>query len=92
MLVHIGQEDVAERVHNAWLKTLEDGDHTYDIFTEGVSREKVGTKEFARAVVARIGQRTEKLKPSRQPRNQHQRRTLSPFPIPNGIVLEMSAT
>src|SRR6266851_4704213 len=62
MLVHIGQEDVAERVHNAWLKTLEDGVHTYDIFTDGVSREKVGTKEFARAVVARIGQRPEKLK------------------------------
>jgi isocitrate dehydrogenase len=62
MLVHIRQEDVAERVHNAWLKTLEDGVHTYDIFTDGVSREKVGTKEFARAVVARIGQRPEKLK------------------------------
>src|SRR4029077_20447615 len=62
MLVHIGQEDVAERVHNAWLKTLEDGVHTYDIFIDGVSREKVGTKEFARAVVARIGQRPEMLK------------------------------
>src|ERR1700737_868974 len=62
MLVHIGQEDVAERVHNAWLKTLEDGVHTYDIFQEGLSRQKVGTKEFAQAVVARIGQRPEKLK------------------------------
>jgi isocitrate dehydrogenase len=62
MLVHIGQEDVAERVHNAWLKTIEDGVHTYDVFTEGLSREKVGTKEFARAVVARMGQRPEKLK------------------------------
>jgi isocitrate dehydrogenase len=63
MLVHIRQEDVAERVHNAWLKTIEDGVHTYDIYTEGLSREKVGTKEFARAVVARVGQRPEKLKP-----------------------------
>lgn len=62
MLVHIGQEDVAERVHNAWLKTIEDGVHTYDIFKEGLSREKVGTKEFARAVVSRVGQRPEKLK------------------------------
>src|ERR1044071_9953870 len=25
MLVHIGQTDVAERAHNAWLKTMEDG-------------------------------------------------------------------
>src|SRR2546427_8742882 len=40
MLVHIGQEDVAERVHNAWLRTIEDGVHTYDIYTEGLSSEK----------------------------------------------------
>ena len=62
MLIHIGQQDVAERVHNAWLKTIEDGVHTYDIYEEGVSRQKVGTKEFAEAVVARVGQRPEKLK------------------------------
>ena len=52
MLVHIDQTDVAERVHNAWLRTIEDGIHTYDIYKEGVSKEKVGTKEFAEAVVA----------------------------------------
>jgi isocitrate dehydrogenase len=63
MLVHINQEDVAERVHNAWLRTIEDGIHTYDIYTEGVSKQKVGTREFAHAVVARVGQRPEKLKP-----------------------------
>ena len=63
MLVHIGQPDVAERVHNAWLKTLEDGVHTYDIFAEGVSRQKVGTKEFAQAVVDRLGKTPETLKP-----------------------------
>ncbi|MEP7289885.1 MAG: NADP-dependent isocitrate dehydrogenase [Chloroflexota bacterium] len=62
MLVHIGQPDIAELVHNAWLKTLEDGVHTYDIFKEGVSKEKVGTKEFGEAIVARIGQKPEKLK------------------------------
>ncbi len=62
MLVHIGQWEAAERVHNAWLKTLEDGIHTYDIFEEGVSKEKVGTKEFAAAVVKRIGQKPDKLK------------------------------
>ena len=62
MLVHIGQTDVAEKAHNAWLKTLEDGVHTYDIYKEGVSTEKVGTKEFAEAVVARIGQKPETLK------------------------------
>ncbi len=62
MLVHIGQPDVAELVHNAWLKTIEDGIHTYDIFQEGVSKQKVGTKEFADAVSARMGQKPEKLK------------------------------
>jgi isocitrate dehydrogenase len=62
MLVHIGQTEAAERAHNAWLKTIEDGIHTYDIFAEGVSKEKVGTKEFAQAVVARLGQKPETLK------------------------------
>ena len=62
MLVHIGQTDVAERVHNAWLRTLEDGVHTYDVFDERVSKEKVGTKEFAHAVVKRLGQEPVTLK------------------------------
>src|ERR671928_56315 len=62
MLVHIDQADIAERVHNAWLRTIEDGVHTYDIFKEGVSRQKVGTREFAEAVVARLGQKPETLK------------------------------
>jgi isocitrate dehydrogenase len=62
MLVHIGQPDVAERVHNAWLRTIEDGVHTYDIYEDGTSTQKVGTKEFARAVAARVGQRPQKLK------------------------------
>jgi len=63
MLVHIGQTSVAERVHNAWLRTIEDGVHTYDIFDEGVSKQKVGTKEFAIAVVERLGKRPNTLKP-----------------------------
>jgi isocitrate dehydrogenase len=62
MLVHIDQPDVAEQVHNAWLKTIEDGVHTYDVYDEGVSKQKVGTKEFAAAVVARLGQRPRTLK------------------------------
>jgi len=50
-------------VHNAWLRTIEDGVHTYDVFTEGVSSQKVGTKEFACAVIARLGQKPNRLKP-----------------------------
>ena len=62
MLVHIGQPEIAERIHNAWLRTLEEGIHTYDIFKEGTSKQKVGTKEFAEAVVARLGQKPRQLK------------------------------
>ncbi|HRE48962.1 MAG TPA: NADP-dependent isocitrate dehydrogenase [Aggregatilineales bacterium] len=64
MMVHIGQADIAELTHNAWLRTIEDGIHTYDIFKEGISKEKVGTKEFAQAVVARLGKKPEQLKPA----------------------------
>jgi len=63
MLVHINQPDVAELVHNAWLTTIEQGIHTYDIYKEGVSKQKVGTKEFAEAVSARVGKQPETLTP-----------------------------
>src|SRR5262244_1167549 len=62
MLVHIGQAAMAERVHNAWLRTIEDGVHTYGIFDESVSKEKVGTKEFGQAVVQRLGKKPHTLK------------------------------
>ncbi len=63
MLVHLGQGEIATRVHNAWLCALEEGIHTADVFTEGVSREKVGTREFAAAVIARLGRTPQTLKP-----------------------------
>src|SRR5260221_1503706 len=62
MLVHIGQTSIAEKVHNAWLRTTEDGVHTYDIYEEDSSKEKVGTKEFARAVVDRLGRKPKTLR------------------------------
>jgi isocitrate dehydrogenase len=63
MLNHLGQTEVAERVQNAWLKTIEDGIHTYDIYREETSKQKVGTKEFAEAVIARLGQQPSTLRP-----------------------------
>lgn len=63
MLVHIGQGDAATRVHNAWLTTIEDGIHTYDIHDEAVSTQKVGTREFADAVIERIGRSPVTLTP-----------------------------
>jgi isocitrate dehydrogenase len=62
MLIDIGQAKVAERIHNAWLKTVEDGFHTGDMFTEGLSVRRVGTRDFARAVIERLGALPEKLK------------------------------
>ncbi len=62
MLNHIGQTDVAEKVQNAWLKTLEDGIHTYDIYKEGISKQKVGTKEFAKAIIDNLGNKPSVLK------------------------------
>lgn len=62
MLVHIGQADIAAKAHNAWLKTIEDGIHTYDIYKEGTSKKKVGTQEFAQAVVERLGEKPKTLK------------------------------
>lgn len=63
MLVHVGQGDVATTIHNAWLRTIEDGVHTADIFDANVSKQKAGTDEFASAVIARLGQSPKVLKP-----------------------------
>ncbi len=56
MLIHINQPEVATLIENAWLKTLEDGIHTGDIFSSEFSTQKVGTKDFADAVIQRLGQ------------------------------------
>jgi isocitrate dehydrogenase len=55
MLVHINLPDSAAALHNAWLKTLEEGIHTGDIFKAGLSRERVGTQGFADAIIGRLG-------------------------------------
>ncbi|HEY2810639.1 MAG TPA: NADP-dependent isocitrate dehydrogenase [Rhabdochlamydiaceae bacterium] len=61
MLVYLGQTELAERIHNAWLRTLEEGIHTYDIFKEKTSKQKVGTKEFAEAVIKFLGEKPHTL-------------------------------
>jgi isocitrate dehydrogenase len=63
MLTHIGQTEIAETIQNAWLKTIEDGYHTQDIFTEGKSKKKVGTKEFADRVIQNLGQKPSQIAP-----------------------------
>lgn len=55
MLEHIGQQDVALKIENALLKTLEDGFHPGDIYTEGKSKQKVGTAEFTKKIIENLG-------------------------------------
>jgi len=65
MLQHLGQNLAAERVHNAWLSTLEAGIHTGDIYREGTSRVRVNTVGFTEAVIARLGEEPRHLTPAR---------------------------
>ncbi len=63
MLVHLGMPEKAELIQNAWLCTLEDGIHPADIYREGVSKVKAGTKQFADAVIERLGKLPKVLEP-----------------------------
>jgi isocitrate dehydrogenase len=60
MLVHIDQFEVASKIHNAWLRALEEGCHTAD-FTSPTSSKTLSTQAFADAVIARLGQMPQKL-------------------------------
>lgn len=63
MLIHINQPQTASLIENAWLKTIEDGIHTGDIYS-ATSKQKVGTQEFADAVIERLGQEPAHFKPA----------------------------
>ncbi|PIQ44011.1 MAG: isocitrate dehydrogenase [Gammaproteobacteria bacterium CG11_big_fil_rev_8_21_14_0_20_46_22] len=77
MLIHIGQPDVAAKIENAWLKTLEDGIHTGDIYNEKLSKQKVGTDGFADAVIERLGQA-----PSNFEKAQYESKSCEPVQLP----------
>ena len=61
MLEHIGQQDIAGKIRNALMRTIEDGYHTGDIYDPELSVEKVNTSDFADEVIARLGLEPEKL-------------------------------
>ena len=65
MLVHVGASESAQLIKNAWLKTLEDGIHTVDIYREGVSARTVGTEAFCKAIIERLGDEPKTLEPVR---------------------------
>ena len=62
MLAYLDEAEVASRIHNAWLCTIEAGIHTDDIYKSETSKKKVGTKEFGEAVVKFLGKKPETLK------------------------------
>ena len=64
MLDHLGQHDVAELLHNAWLRTIEDGVLTSDIALPNESGKIVGTDAFAHAVANRLGKQPRMLAPA----------------------------
>lgn len=55
MLVHIRQADIAARIHNAWLCTLEDGVFTADLAGAGRVGRPFGSMDFADAIIERLG-------------------------------------
>lgn len=61
MLVHLGRFAPATDIHNAWLCALEEGLHTADVYRDGISTSKVGTRAFSEAVIARLGQKPQKI-------------------------------
>lgn len=69
MLQHLGLGDVGETIQNALLVTIEEGVHTADIYNPEVSKRKVGTKEFAEAVVANLGKKPHHFPEARFPKN-----------------------
>jgi len=70
MLMHIRQPDTAELIQNAWLCAIEDGMHTADIKSAEYTKELLGTQEFARAVVDRLGKKPHTLKPAAHAKNE----------------------
>ncbi|MCP5405855.1 MAG: NADP-dependent isocitrate dehydrogenase [Pseudomonadaceae bacterium] len=59
MLYHIGQGEVAAKIGNAWLYTLENGQHTGDIAQD--KSKALSTADFAKAVIGNFGKMPAKL-------------------------------
>ena len=54
MLSYIGKDGIARTIHDAWLKTLEDGIHTADVAGE-MTTQRAGTMAFTKALIERLG-------------------------------------
>ena len=81
MLVHLGMHEPASRIHNAWLRTLEDGVHTADIASNATVK-RVGTKQFGEQIIARLGQQPRSLTPVHYAPTQQAVAVAQPAPRP----------
>ncbi len=61
MLGYVGHHDSALQIENAWLKTLEDGFLTRDIYGGKQGQTLCDSRSFADAVIDRIGQKPQRL-------------------------------
>jgi isocitrate dehydrogenase len=66
MLVHLGRGEPAALIHNAWLRTLEDGILTGDV-AAAAKVQRVGTRAFADAVIERLGRDPAHLRAAHYP-------------------------
>lgn len=57
MLDYLELSDYAKTLEAAILKTLEEGIHTGDLYREGISKKKVGNKEFTDHVIENLGKK-----------------------------------
>ncbi len=84
MLRHIGLLEQAAHIENALLTTLESGIHTGD-FGHNSGKPSVGTKEFTRAIIDRLGQKPKTVPAVPVPA--HQEPLLQRPPAPTGPVV-----
>lgn len=54
MLNYLKEFELAHKIQLALTETIKDGIHTKDIFREGISKELVGTQEFADEIIKRM--------------------------------------
>ncbi len=81
MLVYMGRTEAAGRIHNAWLRTIEDGVLTADMAGAN-GPAPVGTRAFAQAVIARLGKEPRTLAAVHYP---------APDPAPAAVVAAVGA-
>ncbi|MFQ3307348.1 MAG: isocitrate dehydrogenase [Candidatus Midichloriaceae bacterium] len=62
MLSHLGHNNKAKIIHEAWLKTIEDGYHTADIYNKNKSTKLLSTTEFTDVIIKNLGMKPQTLK------------------------------